>query len=398
MPTTPHPGDPTYESWLQMANSYGMTVDELYQAMVSYPAEQGAGYNYPQQPAAAPAAQPARATPQTGVGMYQGQRYDAGSPWNIPSAFAWGAEQFAANNIQTRVNWMQNDMDDAHRGLANAIAEGSAVEVDFFKKRVLQLRQDYQSVVQQAQTGATGYHAAQRAATTGMYLAGYEGLKGEVPQGFNIDIPLVLAEPPDAVEGYDETPTTPTTAAPKEGDFGTFGEVAPKAGDFGTFGKTGDFGAFGAPAPLSRGGQSYIPQGGLPQGGVAPYRGPGIPAAPEGGGGGGGAGIVETPGGRGFRSWQDLVFGMGDQWSPGYPLNEGEWPRGGTNLMRGTAEQLRGYLGDATPYRGGLSRQMVDLGQGEQLYDVRRDSMGNIRSYTPTRDSQRLNRLQRHRR
>ena len=108
---------------------------------------------------------------------------------------------------------------------------------------------------------------------------------------------------------------------------------------------------------------------------------------PEGGGGG-----VETPGGRGFASWGALEEGMGDDWQPWLrDQYTGAVIRGGTNMIRGSAGQLREHIGDTTPfgyYRGGRDEGYYDLGQGEQKYIIRRDGMGNIRSFTPASSGQ----------
>ena len=278
MPTTPQPGDPTYESWLQMANSYGMTVDQLFESM--YP---GQTTSAPQAPAPQTPAQPTAPA----AGMYEGQQYEGYAPWNPISRMFEGAEYAVGRDIGVQAQYMQNRMDEYHIGLANAKATGVQAEIEFYTNRITETRTEYQALVQKAKTGAGGFRAAGKIASQPGLIGSYGELAEQLPGTFNVDIPLALTEPPGAVEGYDETPTTYTAE-------GTMTGTAAWLGLTGTAGAAWP----GTPSPVQLGQvpENVIassPFGRVPMnvgaGGVPP---PGQPQQytfeePAGGGGGG---------------------------------------------------------------------------------------------------------------
>lgn len=415
MPPIPKEHDPTYASWLALAESRGMTVEQLFESM--YPG-QTTGVSFgdyqrtptPQTPAQ-PAGAPAPAAPAAGIGMYEGQRFDPGRPWNVPSALSWGAEQLAGNTLEMRINWMQNDMNDAHQRLAEAQAANSSTQIEYYTNRVLQLRQDYQQVVQQAQTGATGYHAAQLAATSGMYLSGLEGLRSEVPTGFNIDAPLVLSEPSGIVPGYGEQIAAPVTPAAAQTPATQPSPGLAQRGGMGMYNPAQQLGAT-APVPYT-GTQipATQPSPGLAQRGGLGMFNPGSPLAPATPDipttkSGGSWDMVRSPQftadrPRGFTNYQAMAAATAQRDAAmGFDREKG---RAGLTYspyeMQGVMKEITGadmssptaltsYLGGGRTESGAArSRdtiQTVDLGQGMQNYRVRRDAYGNVTSYTPT--------------
>jgi hypothetical protein len=361
------------------------------------------------------------------VGYYEGSAYEQPPRTGVGGVLGFHAARWMENRAETDIyremSNLQGQMDESYRLMQ---VSQSPEEQQYHQENIILIRGRYQELVNYAQTGASGIRASAAVIDTPGLLSAWQGVKEGYPGGFNVTIPLQLTEPaqgavPDLTY---ESPTQPAVGTYKQPAAAQAGlnivsPLATQAPEFGAYGAPSGQGVDIEPVqpfqPTAAG--TTIPDtgvGGLVEGAYAgDVVGGALPAenypmaayqARHGtspGGGtevspftgpteGGGTLGVPTPGGRGFATYDQLRLAME---AAGRPRDE--YGRVGTGVfqpweMQGmyegkysAADSLQQFLGGRGQMYRGLMTQRVDLGQGLQDYQVRRDAYGNIRSFTP---------------